>query len=143
MWEQGVKGRVLDKGRSWLFEGLAGLVLLAFFWVYLPKAFNLPHELAETVETWVGGDLMFHGLVAFGVGMCGGHLIGAQRLSTDKFVLLSLAFLMLLIVDESIQIFLAFREASWSDGLANTMGWGISTLCWILLRKSPWPRITK
>lgn len=85
------------------------------------------------VEAWIGSDEPMHFTLGFLLPLCIGWLVRLYRRQRRWQVSFFLVVALLYALDESLQSFLPFRSATWTDFQMSMTGWGLAVLVWYCL----------
>jgi hypothetical protein len=112
------------------------LVLIALFLMlglwgakYLLKGAPLLMQ----IEAWIGSDEPMHLTLGFLLPLCTGWLLRMYRQAYLKQIGFFVLVAFLYAIDESMQSFLPFRSATWSDFQMSMTGWGLAVIVWCCL----------
>lgn len=86
-----------------------------------------------SIEAWIGSDEPMHFTLGFMLPLCIGWLIRLYRRSRRWQIGFFVLVAALYALDETMQSFLPFRSATWSDFQMSMTGWGLAVVVWYCL----------
>lgn len=85
------------------------------------------------IEAWIGSDEPMHFTLGFLLPLCIGWLIRLYRKARPQQIGFFVLVASLYALDETMQSFLPFRSATWSDFQMSMTGWGLAVVVWYCL----------
>lgn len=112
---------------------LVTLAMCLMLGLWSAKYLIAGEPLLVKIEAWIGSDEPMHLTLGFLLPLCIGWLLRIYRRQSRQQVAFFVLIALLYALDETMQSFVPFRSATWSDFQMSMTGWGLAGIVWYCL----------